>query len=103
MRTRRFPRSFGLALALLVGVGVGVAVAAPTRTVPTVKTAHSSKYGTLLVSSTGFTLYQLGSETNRHQPISRSAGKASVASVTTTMPMIELAIRATAHNRPERT
>jgi predicted lipoprotein with Yx(FWY)xxD motif len=29
-----------------------------------VKTAHSSKYGTMLVSSTGFTLYQLGSETN---------------------------------------
>jgi predicted lipoprotein with Yx(FWY)xxD motif len=51
-----------LALALLVAVGAGVAVSAPTRVAPTVKTAHSSKYGTLLVSSTGFTLYQLGSE-----------------------------------------
>ncbi len=62
MRWRRFPRSFGLALALLVGVGAGVAVAAPMKTAPTVKTAHSSKYGTLLVSSTGFALYQLGTE-----------------------------------------
>ena len=75
MRTRRFPRSFGLALALLVGVGVGVAVAAPTRTVPTVKTAHSSKYGTLLVSSTGFTLYQLGTETNGTIKCTRSCAK----------------------------
>jgi predicted lipoprotein with Yx(FWY)xxD motif len=75
MRTRRFPRSFGLALALLVGVGVGVAVAAAARTAPTVKTAHSSKYGTLLVSSTGFTLYQLGTETNGTIKCTRSCAK----------------------------
>jgi predicted lipoprotein with Yx(FWY)xxD motif len=47
---------------VLVGVGFGIPVAAATKPVATVKTAHSSKFGTLLVSSIGLTLYQLGSE-----------------------------------------
>lgn len=46
----------------LVGVSIGVAVGGTTKAAPTVKTAHDGKFGTILVSSTGFTLYQLGSE-----------------------------------------
>jgi predicted lipoprotein with Yx(FWY)xxD motif len=46
----------------LVGVSVGVAFGATTTAAPTVKTAQNSKFGTILVSPTGFTLYQLGSE-----------------------------------------
>jgi predicted lipoprotein with Yx(FWY)xxD motif len=62
MRTRSVLRVFSVSFVVLLGVGVGIAVAAPTTTAATVKTAHSSKYGTLLVTATGFTLYQLGSE-----------------------------------------
>jgi predicted lipoprotein with Yx(FWY)xxD motif len=62
MRTRSILRVFLLSLVILVGVGVGIAVSAPTKTRAIVKTAHSSKYGTLLVSASGFTLYQLASE-----------------------------------------
>jgi predicted lipoprotein with Yx(FWY)xxD motif len=46
----------------LLGLSVGVAIGATTNPTPTVKTTHNSKLGTILVSSTGFTLYQLGSE-----------------------------------------
>lgn len=61
MRTRSAPRVLSLSLLILVVVGVGTAASAPTKTA-TVKTAHNSKYGTLLVSTSGFTLYQLGTE-----------------------------------------
>ena len=63
MRTRIVPRAFFLSFVILVGLGVGIGVSAATKPAATVKTAHSSKYGTLLVSSSGLTLYQLGSET----------------------------------------
>jgi predicted lipoprotein with Yx(FWY)xxD motif len=46
----------------LFGVIVGVVIGATTKSAPTVKIAQNSKLGTILVSSTGFTLYQLGSE-----------------------------------------
>ena len=49
-------------LAFLLTVGVAAAAAATTKTSVNVKTAHSSKFGTLLVSSSGLTLYQLGTE-----------------------------------------
>lgn len=62
MRTRSVLRVASLSFVILLGVGVGIAVAAPTTITATVKTAHSSKYGTLLVSAGGFALYQLGSE-----------------------------------------
>jgi predicted lipoprotein with Yx(FWY)xxD motif len=62
MRTRSALGACSLSLMILLGVGVSIAMAAPTTTAATVKSAHSSKYGTLLVSATGFTLYQLGSE-----------------------------------------
>jgi len=62
MRTRSILRVCLLSLVILVGAGVGIAVSAPTTTRATVKTAHSSKYGTLLVSASGFALYQLASE-----------------------------------------
>jgi predicted lipoprotein with Yx(FWY)xxD motif len=62
MRTRSVLRLFSSCFLILLAVGVGMAASAPTNTKATVKTAHSSKYGTLLVSATGFTLYQLGSE-----------------------------------------
>jgi predicted lipoprotein with Yx(FWY)xxD motif len=49
-------------LLALVGVSIGVTAGATTKVAPTVKSAHNSKFGTILVSSTGLTLYQLGSE-----------------------------------------
>ena len=58
----RVLRMATIPLVVLVGVSVAIAVAGATQPVPTVKTAHSSTFGTLLVSSTGLTLYQLGSE-----------------------------------------
>src|ERR1700761_4194590 len=51
-----------LSFLALVGMSIGIAVGATTKAAPTVKTAHNGKFGTILVSSTGFTLYQLGSE-----------------------------------------
>jgi predicted lipoprotein with Yx(FWY)xxD motif len=62
MRTRPILLLLSLSFVILVGIGVGIAVSAPTKTGATVKIAHSSKYGTLLVSASGFTLYQLASE-----------------------------------------
>ena len=62
MKTQLMTRGIALSLLVLVGVGGGGAVGATTKLSPTVKTAHSSKFGNLLVSSTGFTLYQLGTE-----------------------------------------
>jgi predicted lipoprotein with Yx(FWY)xxD motif len=58
----RFLRTIAIALVILAGVGFGVVAAAATKPAATVKTAQSGKFGTLLVSSTGLTLYQLGSE-----------------------------------------
>ena len=51
-----------LPLALLFVVGVGVAMAATMAAGGTVKAAKSTKYGSLLVSSTGMTLYHMTSE-----------------------------------------
>jgi predicted lipoprotein with Yx(FWY)xxD motif len=62
MTTRSLLRVSSLSFVIFVGSGVGTAASAPTKTAATVKTAHSSKYGTLLVTTTGFTLYQLGTE-----------------------------------------
>ena len=63
MKFRSALRLLSLSFLLIVSVGTTAAFAAPTKTAVTVKTAHSSKYGTLLVSSTGLTLYQLATET----------------------------------------
>jgi predicted lipoprotein with Yx(FWY)xxD motif len=53
-----------LPLALLALVGVGVAMAMSTSPHGgTVKAAHNTKYGSLLVSSSGMTLYHMTSET----------------------------------------
>jgi|SRR5579862_2856057 len=60
MKSRSTLRVASLSFLLAVGVGIPAATAAPTRA--TVKTAHNSKFGTLLVSSNGLTLYQLGTE-----------------------------------------
>ena len=62
MTARSRVRVVMLLFLALVGVSVGVAVGGTTKAAPTVKTAHDGKFGTILVSSTGFTLYQLGSE-----------------------------------------
>jgi predicted lipoprotein with Yx(FWY)xxD motif len=58
----RFPRIVASSLAVLVAVGFAVVVAAAMKPAATVKSAQTGKFGTLLVSSTGLTLYQLGSE-----------------------------------------
>ena len=63
MRTRLMRYGMALSLLVLVAVGAGVAIGATTKSSPTVKTAHSSKFGTFLVSSSGFALYQLATET----------------------------------------
>ncbi len=55
-------RMMAIALVVLVGVGSAAALATSMKSVATVKAAPSSKFGTLLVSSSGLTLYQLGSE-----------------------------------------
>ena len=60
MRTRLALRV--LLLAVVFVVGVGVAMASTMATGGTVKAAKSSKYGSLLVSSTGMTLYHMTSE-----------------------------------------
>jgi predicted lipoprotein with Yx(FWY)xxD motif len=62
MKSRSILRVVSLAFLLVVGVGISAAVAAPATISATVKTAHSSKFGTLLVTSSGLTLYQLGTE-----------------------------------------
>lgn len=59
MKSRSTLRVVSLAFLLAVGIGIPAAAATPTATV---KTAHNSKFGTLLVSLTGFTLYQLATE-----------------------------------------
>ena len=51
-----------LPLALLVVVGVGTAMAATLTQGGTVKAAKSSTYGSLLVSSSGMTLYHMTAE-----------------------------------------
>ena len=58
----RFLRFVTITLLVPVGVGFAVVVAAAMKPAVTVKTARSGTFGTLLVSSTGLTLYQLGSE-----------------------------------------
>jgi predicted lipoprotein with Yx(FWY)xxD motif len=62
MRFRSVLPISSLAFLLMVGVGIAEAGAATTKASVTVKTAHSGKYGTLLVSSSGFALYQLATE-----------------------------------------
>ena len=47
----------GIALLAVAAAGVAMAMAATSSSSGTVKTAHSSKFGTLLVSSSGMTLY----------------------------------------------
>ncbi len=51
-----------LALALLALAGVSAAMAATTTQGGTVKAAQNSKYGSLLVSSAGLTLYHITTE-----------------------------------------
>jgi predicted lipoprotein with Yx(FWY)xxD motif len=60
MRIWSRPSVVAFSCLALIGVSVGVAIGA--RAAATVKTTHNGKFGTILVSSTGFTLYQLGSE-----------------------------------------
>ncbi len=62
MRARSRLGGATLLFLALVGVTAGVAFGATTKAAPTVKSAHNAKFGTILVSSTGLTLYQLGSE-----------------------------------------
>ena len=63
MGNRRTRRILPLVLlALAAAVGVVVAMAATMSHGGTVKTAHNSTYGSLLVSSSGMTLYHLASE-----------------------------------------
>jgi len=50
------------ALALVAVVGVGAAMAATMTKSGTVKAAHSSKYGDLLVTSSGLSLYHVTAE-----------------------------------------
>lgn len=52
------------AIALCAIAGVGVAMAATTSGSGTVKTGHSSKYGSLLVNSAGMTLYHFAPDRN---------------------------------------
>lgn len=47
----------GIALLAVAAAGVAMAMAATSSSSGTVKAAHSSKFGTLLVSSSGMTLY----------------------------------------------
>jgi predicted lipoprotein with Yx(FWY)xxD motif len=61
MSCRSVFRVVSLSFLFAVGAGIPAAVAAPT-TSATVKAAHDGKYGTLLVSSSGLTLYQLATE-----------------------------------------
>ena len=57
-----FLRLVRISLVVLGAAGVAALAAAAAGTAATVKTAQSAKFGTLLVTSTGLTLYQLGSE-----------------------------------------
>lgn len=66
---------FTLSIFALVVVGSGAAWAASS--VPaTVREAHNSKFGALLVSSAGLTLYQLGSESKGTIACTGSCAKA---------------------------
>jgi len=58
MRSRAIRWILPLLLVLVAGVGVAMAATASMSSNGTVKTAHSSKYGTILVASNGMTLYR---------------------------------------------
>ena len=59
MRSRAIRWILPLLLVLVAGVGVAMAATASMSSKNgTVKTAHSSKYGTILVASNGMTLYR---------------------------------------------
>jgi predicted lipoprotein with Yx(FWY)xxD motif len=51
-----------LPLVVLLAVGVATALAATMSTGGTVKVAHNSKFGSILVSSSGLTLYHMTAE-----------------------------------------
>ncbi len=77
MKSKSRFRVVSICLLLVVGVGAGIpAAAAPATTSATVKTAHSSTFGTLLVSSSGFTLYQLATEKKGTIKCTRACAKA---------------------------
>jgi predicted lipoprotein with Yx(FWY)xxD motif len=60
MRIR--PLWIALPLVLALAAGGGVATAGPTANTATINAAKNSSYGSLLVSSTGLSLYHLASE-----------------------------------------